>query len=308
MLPFADYYYHRFGSYLKHKFGTKVHKISIDAGFDCPNRTPGKNETGCAWCENSSFNPNPRSKERSVSEQAELGVKILRKRLGVGLFIAYFQAYTNTYAPTETLYQLYSQALSTEGIVGLAIGTRPDCIDTKKLDMLAELARKHYVLLEYGLQTASNQTLTRMNRGHTVEDYIQAMELSRGRGIELCTHIITHLPGEGRAAAFESLHTALNSGTDGLKLHNLHIVKDSRLGSSYQQEPFYLPSKDEHVNLVCDLLEVTPPEIIIHRLWGAATTRQRHIAPDWCLDHNGVRYAIEQEFARRGSFQGSRLA
>lgn len=300
-----SYYYNRFGYYLKQRFGEKVHKISVDAGFDCPNRIAGEAATGCAWCENSSFNPNPRSKERSVREQTELGVKILRNRLGVRLFIAYFQAYTNTYADTETLYNLYNQALSVDGIVGIAIGTRPDCIDSEKLDMLEELAQNHYIQLEYGLQSANDKTLGRMNRGHTVADYTTAMQLSTGRGIELCTHLITGLPAETADDAHHSLQTAITAGSTGLKIHNLHVVKGSRLGEEYQQNPFKLTTLDEHVRLVCDMLEQTPPEIVIHRLWGAATTKDRHIAPDWCLDHNRVRRAIELEFAARGTRQGS---
>ncbi len=299
-----SYYYNRFGYYLKQRFGEKVHKISVDAGFDCPNRIAGETATGCAWCENSSFNPNPRSKERSVREQTELGVKILRNRLGVRLFIAYFQAYTNTYADTETLYNLYSQALSVDGIVGIAIGTRPDCIDSEKLDMLEALAQSHYIQLEYGLQSANDETLIRMNRGHTVADYTKAMKLSTGRGIELCTHLITGLPTETVTDAHHSLQTAIAAGTTGLKIHNLHVVKGSRLGKEYLQTPFPLPTLEDHVSLICDMLEQTPPDIVIHRLWGAATTRERHIAPNWCLDHNRVRHAIELEFDKRGTYQG----
>ena len=306
MLPFDNYYYYRFGSFLKERFGEKVHKISIDAGFDCPNRLAGAEVTGCAWCENSSFNPNPRSAQRSVREQAELGVKILRQRLGIRQFIAYFQTYTNTYADTATLSRLYREAVEVEGIVGIAIGTRPDCIDPEKISMLSKLAEKYYVQLEYGLQTADNATLSRMNRGHTVEDYLAAMEISTGHGLELCTHIITGLPGEKADAAQHSLHTALQAGTTGLKVHNLHIVKGSRLGKEYLEHPFRIPSEEEHVRLVCDLLEETPPEVVIHRLWGASTTREQHIAPDWCLDHNRVRHAIELEFQRRNTFQSFR--
>ncbi len=304
MLPFDNYYYNKFGNYLKNKFGEKVHKISIDAGFGCPNRIKGKEETGCAWCENSSFNPNPRSKERTVREQTELGVKILRKRLGVRLYIAYFQAYTNTHANTEELYKLYKEALNIEGVVGIAIGTRPDCIDEEKLSMIEELAKNSYIQLEYGLQSANDKTLNKMNRGHTTEDYIKAMQLSKDRGIELCTHIITGLPEETEKDAHRTLKTSIAAGTNGLKIHNLHIVKDSRLGKEYLNSPFKIPTQTEHVKLVCDLLEMTPPKIVIHRLWGASTTRERHIAPDWCLDHNGVRYAIEQEFQRRSTYQG----
>ena len=306
MLPFDNYYYNRFGSFLKQRFGEKVHKISIDAGFDCPNRLPGAGATGCAWCENSSFNPNPRSVQRSVRDQAKLGVKILRERLGIRFFIAYFQAYTNTYADTEKLYRLYREALEVDGIVGIAIGTRPDCIDSEKIAMISELAQSYYVQLEYGLQTADNSTLKLMNRGHTVEDYLNAMEISTEKGIELCTHIITGLPGEGAQSARHSLHTALNAGSTGLKFHNLHIVKGSRLGQEYLENPFKIPTEEEHVKLICDLLEETPPAVIIHRLWGASTTKKQHIAPNWCLNHNHVHHAIELEFQRRNSFQGSK--
>lgn len=303
-----DYYYNRFGHFLKERFGEKVHKISIDAGFDCPNREKGIKETGCAWCENSSFNPNPREEKRTVKEQAELGVRLLRKRLGVRLYIAYFQAYTNTYASCTELYDLYRQALSVDGVVGLAIGTRPDCIDEEKLTMLQQLAAEtQFLQLEYGLQTASNSTLQQMNRGHTVEDYVRAMELSRNRGLEICTHMITGLPGEDAQDAHRTLQTIIDCQSTGLKIHNLHLVKGSRLGSEYLQKPFPVPSEEEHVKLVCDLLEKTPLSINIQRLWGASATKDKHIAPDWCLDHNHVRFAIEKEFQRRGTRQGSAL-
>ena len=307
MLPYDNYYYNRFGSHLKNRYGEKVHKISVDGGFDCPNRVAGATETGCAWCENSSFNPNPRSKERTVHEQTELGVKILRKRLGVRLYIAYFQAYSNTNASCNELYKLYKEALSVEGIIGIAIGTRPDCVDEEKLSMIEELAKDKLIQIEYGLQTSNDGTLQSMNRGHTTGQYIEAMNMSKGRGIELCTHMITGLPGETAEDSRNTLQTAIKAGTDGIKIHNLHIVKGSRLGREYLKNPFKIPTEEEHVNLVCDLLEETPPEIIIHRLWGASASKEKHIAPDWCLDHNRVRYAIEQEFERRKTYQGYRV-
>ena len=303
-----DYYYNRFGNYLKQRFGEKVHKISIDAGFDCPNRESGREMTGCAWCENSSFNPNPREAGRSVAEQAKLGVKLLKKRLGIRLFIAYFQAYSNTYASCEKLYELYKQALNTEGVIGLAIGTRPDCIDNEKLAMIAELSKEtDFLQIEYGLQTANNQTLAKMNRGHTVEDYLNAMKTTGEHGIETCTHMITGLPDENEKDALKTLQTIIDCQSNGLKIHNLHIVKGSRLGKEYLTKPFHLPTEEEHIRLVCDLLEKTPLNINIQRLWGASATKEKHIAPDWCLDHNHVRFAIEKEFKKRGTRQGSCL-
>lgn len=312
--------YHRFGSLLKERYGQKVHKVSVDGGFTCPNRDPHDNSGGCAWCNNASFNPHDRTSGRSPVEQIRLGVTLLRQRLGVNRFIAYFQAYTNTYAPVEDLRALFTQALSVDGVVGLAIGTRPDCVDEEKIALLEELRQLplpaglsrqerdagRFVQLEYGLQSARDDTLQRFRRGHTVADFTQAMRKSIGRGLELCGHMITGLPGESPDDAHTCLRLLRDSGITGLKIHNIHIVKGSALAEEYARAPFPLPTLQEHAALVADLLEELPWEVNIQRLWAASTDHALHIAPAWSLNNNLTKYEIEQEFRRRGSWQGCR--
>ncbi len=315
-----DFPYHRFGGYLKERFGQKVHKVSVDAGFSCPNRDPRDHSGGCAWCNNASFNPHDRASGRSPLDQLRLGVRLLRERLGVRLFIAYFQAYTNTYAPVAALRELFAGALAVDGVVGLAVGTRPDCVDEEKLALLEELRRRplpaglgraeraagQFVQIEYGLQSARDDTLARFQRGHTVADFSRAMALTRGRGLEICGHMITGLPGEDDADARRTLCLLRDSGVTGLKIHNLHIVTGSALAQAYEQAPFALPTLHGHAALVADLLEELPWTVNIQRLWAASTDHALHVAPAWSLNNNLTKYAIEQEFRKRGSWQGVR--
>ena len=298
----ADCPYHRYGDYLRARLGRKTHKVSIDAGFSCPNREDGGQ--GCAWCNNSSFNHNRRELGHGVQEQLRAGIAQMRRKSGADSFIAYFQTYTNTHAPVEVLHALFTAALAVEGVAGIAIGTRPDCIDAPKLDMLQELARTHYVQIEYGLQSANDQTLANCGRGHTTADFTRALALSRGRGIDLCAHMIIGLPGEDMADYRRTLQTIADSGADGVKIHNLHIVRDTPLAQEYARAPFALPTLEEYANIICDLLEQLPWRVNIQRLSGASGRRELHIAPDWCLAGGAVRAAIEAEFKRRGTRQG----
>lgn len=304
--PFAgsQFPYYRYGQYLRERFSQKVHKVSVDAGFSCPNRDDSH---GCLWCDNSSFNPNRRNRMRSVTEQVELGVRLLRQKMGCEKFIAYFQAYTNTYAGVDELERLYREALSVDGVIGLAIGTRPDCIDKQKLDLLQSLAQEHYIQLEYGLQTANDQTLQRMNRGHLSADFVRAMELSCGRGLDLCGHMIIGLPGDCREDYTATLKMLVECGVSGVKFHNLHIVRGSGLADEYLREKFALLEADEYIEILTDLLEILPAHINVQRLWGAAGSKDLHIAPDWCLDHNLLTSKLCAEFKRRGSWQGCRV-
>lgn len=297
--------YHRFGDFLQKRFGEKVHKVGVDAGFSCPNRDAAGGG-GCAWCNNASFNPHERASARTVREQVTLGIKLLRRKLGVRLFLAYFQAYTNTHDTTERLAEFYREALGVEGVVGLAIGTRPDCVDEEKLDLLSQIARTHFVQIEYGLQSANDATLARFQRGHTIADFQQAMELTRGRGLEICGHLIAGLPGETRADVFQTQRVMVAAGITGIKIHNLHVVRGSALGEEYLRAPFALPTQAEHVALVADLLEELPWRVNVQRLWGASSAPELHLAPDWCLNNNAVKFAIETEFRRRGTQQGCR--
>ena len=222
-------YVNTFGQHLLKKYGERVHKLSINAGFTCPNRDGTKGIGGCTFCNNSSFNPHARQPE-PVNEQIDAGRAVLAKRTGAKKFLAYFQAYTNTYEDPALLKQLYDSALEQDGVIGLSIGTRPDCVPPKVLDILADYIQQgKEVWIELGLQSAFDHTLEKVNRGHTFAEYHQAVKEIQQREIPLCTHLIVGLPGEERAHNLMSLERVLETGTDGLKLHPLHVVKGTAL-------------------------------------------------------------------------------
>jgi radical SAM protein (TIGR01212 family) len=224
-----------FGTDLMRRYGARVHKLALHAGFTCPNRDGSKGIGGCSFCNNVSFSPNA-AREPSVAEQIAAGRAVVRKRTGAQRFIAYFQAYTNTYDDVERLGALYRQALAEPDVIGLSVGTRPDCVPDAVLDLLAGMRAEGYeVWLELGLQSAFDATLDRVNRGHHFADYRRAVRGARLRGLPVCTHLIVGLPGEGREAALGSLERVLDLGTDGLKLHPLHVVRHTLLAQQWQR-------------------------------------------------------------------------
>jgi radical SAM protein (TIGR01212 family) len=292
-----------------------VHKVSIHAGFTCPNRDGTKGRGGCTFCNNVSFNPEagspntrsqPRSPEQSVADQIESGRRVIRKRTGAERYLAYFQAYTNTYGDVERLGRLYRAALAEPDVVGLSIGTRPDCVPTAVLDLLCELRDGgHEIWLELGLQSAFDETLKRVNRGHGFADYRRTVLAARGRGLPVCTHLIIGLPGEGRDASLGSLERVLELGTDGLKLHPLHVVRHTLLAHDWQRDGYQPLTMDAYVRIACDLIERTPADISYHRVTGTAS-RDILLAPDWCAKKWAVLNGIENELRRRGTVQGAR--
>ncbi len=293
--------WHGYGAYLRRRFGAPVRKVAIDAGFTCPNRDGTRGSGGCVYCDNASFNPNRQGPRLPVAEQVRIGMRAAR---GAEIFIAYFQAYTNTYAPVECLRALYEEALAVEGVVGLAIGTRPDCIDEATLDLLEELARRAYVQLEYGLQSACDETLARIDRGHTVADYVEAMDRSRGRGLHLTGHMIVGLPGESLDDFLHTQAVMVAAGIDSIKYHNLHVVKGSRLAEVHANEPVELMTLEAYADALATLLEQLPWRVVVQRVHGTAP-KDRLVAPDWCLDGNCVRLAVERVLQERGTRQGS---
>ena len=229
-MTLADYI-NTFGKMMLQRYGERVHKIAIDAGFTCPNRDGSKGRGGCTFCNNASFSPNDR-KPLPISAQIAAGRRVIRKRTGARKYIAYFQAYTNTYADVDELARLYDQALLEPDIIGLSIGTRPDCVPGSVLDLLADFKDKGYeVWLELGLQSSYDKTLDRVNRGHGFADYCNALRAARSRGLQVCTHLIIGLPGETASHCRTTLERVLALGVDGLKLHPLHVVKGTRLES-----------------------------------------------------------------------------
>lgn len=298
---------HTFGQYLLQRYGQRVHKLALHAGFTCPNRDGAKGHGGCTFCNNISFSPNA-DNPPSLAAQLDAGRQVLAKRTGARQFLAYFQAYTNTYDPLDALRRRYDSALSHADVIGLSIGTRPDCVPDAVLDLLASYqAQGKEIWLELGLQSADDRTLERVNRGHTFAEYRTAVIAAQQRGIPVCTHLILGLPGEGRAAALTSLERVLELGVEGLKLHPLHIVRNTQLALEWQRGDYQPLVFDDYVNLCADLVERTPPAVIYHRLTGTAA-REILLAPSWCHQKWAVLNAIEAELYRRNTQQGAQLA
>jgi len=302
----ADYV-NTFGQDLLRRYGERVHKLAINAGLTCPNRDGSKGTGGCTFCNNASFNPMSR-RPPSVMEQIDSGRRVLIKRTGALRYIAYFQAYTNTYADVEYLSDLYAEALAESDVLGISVGTRPDCVPDKVLDLLAGYQAKGYeVWLELGLQSAFDSTLEHVNRGHGFSEYRHAVQAAHLRGLPVCCHLIVGLPGEGGAEAGESLTRVLELGVEGLKLHPLHVVKGTRLANQWRQGDYSPLTVDDYVRIAADLIEQTPEEVVYHRVTGTAPS-DILLAPAWCSRKWAVLNRIENELERRNSRQGSALS
>jgi radical SAM protein (TIGR01212 family) len=292
-----------FGQDLKRRYGRRVHKLAIHAGFSCPNRDGTRGRGGCTFCNNVSFSPNARA-TADVAAQIATGRAVLARRTGARRFIAYFQAYTNTYADVATLRQLYDAALAQPDVVGLSIGTRPDCVPDAVLDLLCRYRDAGYeVWLELGLQSAFDATLARVNRGHGFAEYRAAVTAARRRGLKVCTHLIVGLPGEHARHAMASLERVLALGVDGLKLHPLHVVRGTRLANTWRRGDYAPWTLDDYVGTAADLVQLTPADVVFHRLTGTASPRIL-LAPDWCRYKWRVIDAIASELQRRGTHQG----
>lgn len=274
-------YVNTFGQAMLARYGERVHKVAIDAGFTCPNRDGTIGRGGCTFCNNVSFSPNGRQ-PNLISEQIESGRRVVRKRTGAKKYIAYFQAYTNTYADVQQLTRLYDQALREHDVVGLDVGTRPDCVPDKVLDLLACYQQQGYeVWLELGLQSANDATLDHVNRGHGFAEYKQAVLKARSRGIKVCTHLILGLPGESTKDHIASHEKVLELGVDGLKLHPLHVVKGTQLANEWRRGEYHALTMDDYVSDVVEIINRTPDDIIFHRVTGTASSNVL-LAPEWC--------------------------
>lgn len=293
--------YVRFTDHLRRTFGCRVHKISLDAGFTCPNRDGSVAVGGCIYCHNASFSPG--DWRLSVTEQITQGKRAVQQRYGARKFLAYFQAYSNTYSDVEHLQRLYDEALACDDVVGLAIGTRPDCVPDAVLDLLATYAARTYVWLELGLESGHDQTLAWLNRGHTVAAFHDAVQRAQQRHLQLCAHVILGLPGESHADMLATVHSLAHLRLDAVKLHHLHVVRHTVLAKRYQQGQVPLLSLDDYAALVVDCLEVLPPEMIIMRLMGDAP-RDMLLAPTWSAQKRLALQRIEQELVQRDTYQG----
>lgn len=298
--------YNSLSDHLKQKLGSKTVKLSVNAGFTCPNRDGKISTGGCIFCSGSGSGDFAPSAELSIAEQLRLSKEKLSGKWPNAKYIAYFQAFTNTYAPVDELRKKYYEALNCEDISGIAIATRPDCIDDEILELLKEINSKTYLWVEFGLQTSDEDTAVLINRGYKNEVYLSAMEKMKTAGIETVTHIILGLPYESRQTMLDSVDFAVTAGTDGIKLQLLHIIRGTKLEAIYNKKPFHIMSRDEYTDTVIECIEHLPPNIVIHRLTGDGN-RNELIEPKWSMDKRGVLNEIHRKMKITNSFQGKLL-
>ncbi len=296
-----------YGWYLRKRFGCRVSKVNVDAGFTCPNRDGSRGFGGCIYCDNSSFSPGTTVPDISIEEQMQAGMAYHRRRLGSEKFIIYFQKFTNTYDSVERLQECYNRALNHPDVIGISVGTRPDALTDDAAALLTEIARTKYVCLELGLQSMNDDILALINRGHTVDEYIATAKKVSGRGFDLCTHLIYGFPGENRANFLKSVALLVSLGINSVKLHQLHAVKGTRLAELFTQGDFVPLAREEYVAAAADFLELLPATISVQRLYGSAPLAIR-VAPEWNLKNNQMWYAILNELKKRDSWQGKRSA
>ena len=266
---------------MREKYGYKVHKLAIDAQFTCPNRDGTKGIGGCTFCNNVSFSPNAR-KPPSVDEQLAAGRRVILKRTGARHYLAYFQAYTNTYADIDYLQSLYDSALKHPDIIGLSIGTRPDCVPDRVLALLARYQEQgHEIWLELGLQSSFDRALEAVNRGHGFAEYQDAIKRAHGYGLQVCTHLIVGLPTETAQNSLLSMQRVLDTQPAGIKIHPLHVVKGTQLARDLKQGRYQPLSMQEYVDTVVKMVKMAPEDMIFHRLTGTAS-EDILLAPQWC--------------------------
>jgi len=299
--------YYDLNTYLRNIFGRRVQKIPLDAGLSCPNRDGTISTGGCIYCNAQGSGTGAYGQGLSITEQLLRGKEFLRRRYKAQKFIAYFQSFTNTYGPYERLKALWEEALAVEDIVGLSIGTRPDCIDAPILQLLEGYARERLVWIEYGLQSAHEKTLKFINRGHGVEAFQKAVEATRQRGIRVCTHVILGLPLEDRNHMLATARAVAAAGIDGIKIHLLYVIKGTRMEELYRSGAYQCIEQEEYANLVCDFLELLPPGMVIQRLTGDPHPGEL-VAPEWSLRKNETLLRIKGILTERDSWQGKRCA
>lgn len=295
--------YYDLKSFWLNRFGCKVYKLQIDAGFTCPNRDGTVSHGGCIYCDGRGSRLRQIGPLPSVAEQIRRGKEYYRKNRNAGKFIAYFQTFTNTYAPVEKLKKLYDEALAEEDIIGMSIGTRPDCIPDVIIDLLQGYAMKSHMWLELGLQSIHDRTLRLINRGHSAATFLDALHRLSGTNIHICTHIIVGLPGETREDILETARAIAALPIHGIKIHSLLALRGTDVGDLYEKGEITMFSRDDYVRTVSDILEILPPEMVIQRL-TADGYGDIFLGPKWAANKMEVLNAIDKEFKRRDTYQG----
>lgn len=299
-----DKRYHSLNYFLRNKFGTKVFKVSLDAGFTCPNRDGTVGKGGCIFC-SSRGSGDFAGCGSNLKDQFNQVKEVMNKKWKEGKYIAYFQAYTNTYAPVEELREKYYSVLDIDGVVGIAIATRPDCLPDEVLDLLEELSHKTYVWVELGLQTIHEDTARLINRGYCLDTYIDAVRRLKERRIDVVTHVILGLPGEDEDMMLKTVEFVANTGTMGIKLHLLHLMKDTRLVELYNKGKLTFLGMKEYVELITECIERLPENVVIHRLTGDSP-RSTLIGPMWSLKKWEVLDAIDERLEKTDGYQGKK--
>ncbi|HHT9118845.1 MAG TPA: TIGR01212 family radical SAM protein [Candidatus Hypogeohydataceae bacterium YC38] len=309
--------YYSFSRYLKERFPYKVHKIAIHAGFTCPNRDGYRGLGGCTYCANESFSPNARGPIIPVKEQVRRGKEFLKRRYGAEKFIVYLQAFSNTYADLATLRSRYDEALGLlgtaedsledEDVIGLSIGTRPDCVPDEVLELIKTYEDRYHVWMEYGLQSMHERTLRRINRCHTYQEFEDAVQRTRALGINVCAHVILGLPGEDRSDMIATARTVSGLGINGIKIHHLYVAQSTPLAEEYLSGRVRTMDLEEYIPLAADFLEHISPEVTVQRLVGD-THGESLVSPIWPVSKAEVFSAITEELRRRDSFQGAKIA
>jgi radical SAM protein (TIGR01212 family) len=299
-----DKYYYDLNTFLRERFGCRVQKITLDAGLTCPNRDGTVGTGGCIYCNARGSGTGASSLGLSITEQLVRAKANLGPRYGAKRFLAYFQSFTNTYAPIDVLARLYDEALTVDGVVGLCIGTRPDCAGEPVLNLLSGYAKRAMVWVEYGLQSAHDKTLAKINRGHDAACFADAVSRTRNRGILVCGHVILGLPGENIEDMRKTADFIADLGTDGVKIHLLYVVRGSGMEELYRSGAYKCLEQDEYVEAVCDFLERLPEGMVVHRLTGDPHPEEL-VAPLWALEPKQKTLTLIRElFEKRGSRQG----
>ena len=295
--------YYDLKSYWRNLFGCNVRKLSIDAGFTCPNRDGHVAVGGCIYCDGRGSKLRQKGELPSVASQIVSGKKYYSAQ--AAKFIAYFQTFTNTYASVGKLQSLYDEALAQEGVIGFSIGTRPDCLDSEVIELLKGYANKYHIWVELGLQSIQDTTLQFINRGHNFQQFLDAVKELDGTGINICVHIIIGLPGESDDDVLSTARTLASLPISGIKIHSMLALEGTALGEMYKKGKVKMVTKEKYVSLVCDVLEILPPQMVIQRL-TADGYRDIFLAPDWAKNKLDVLNSINKELERRDSYQGKR--
>jgi len=296
--------YYKFSEYLKEHFACRVYKVSVDAGFSCPNRDGKIDTAGCIYCDNQGFSFNTRIPPRPIEEQIEEGIEIGKRRFKADKFIVYFQAYTNTYASVSKLKRAYDSIKNFEDIVGLSIGTRPDCVNDEILNLIAGYTSDYEVWVEYGLQSIHDKTLKFINRGHVYEDFLKAVEKTKKMSkIKICAHVILGLPDETKEDAVKTARELGRLKIEGVKIHPLHIIKNTQLEELFQKGRYKPLNQKEYINLAMEFLGYLHPQTIIQRI-GADCPQEFLVEPSWILEKNKVLQNLDKALLSKNRFQG----